>query len=404
MPSRTSTDIHPDASSLDAVHVQRVTVRFDFPVVFTRDVFRPDNPGLVDVVTGREPQRRHRVMAVLDEGLVQARPSLVVDLEAYMERHRSQLDLVDAPLVLPGGEQGKNDPGHVRMLHERLQEARLDRHSFLLAVGGGALLDMAGYAASLWHRGLRVVRVPTTVLAQNDAGLGVKTAVNAFGVKNALGTFTAPWAVINDRAMLSSLQPRDRAAGMAEAVKVALVRDPDFFAWLESARTALRAFEDAEVAQMVRRAAQLHLDHIATGGDPFEMGNGRPLDFGHWAAHKLEALSHHALRHGEAVSIGMALDCLYASEVGMLDAAEAGRVRRLLSALGLPLWDRALERTGPGGRLRVLEGLDEFREHLGGELTLPMLVAIGRARDIHEVDESVVVRCIERLQREHGAS
>ena len=136
----------------------------------------------------------------------------------------------------------------------------------------------------------------------------MKNGVNAFGMKNLLGSFAPPFAVLNDADFLRTLQPRDKIAGVAEAVKVALIRDRAFFDWLEASADALRACEGAAMSRMIRRCAELHLDHIATGGDPFEMGSARPLDFGHWAAHKLEQLSRFRLCHGEAVAIGIALD------------------------------------------------------------------------------------------------
>src|SRR4029079_4140447 len=119
----------------------------------------------------------------------------------------------------------------------------LDRHAFVMAVGGGALLDLVGYAAATTHRGGRLLRVPTTVLAQNDSGVGVKNGVNAFGVKNLVGTFAPPFAVINDLRFLQTLEPRERVAGMAEAVKVALVRDASFFEWMEAEAAGLAAFQ-----------------------------------------------------------------------------------------------------------------------------------------------------------------
>jgi 3-dehydroquinate synthase len=187
-----------------------------------------------------------------------------------------------------------------------LAAEQIDRHSFVIVVGGGAVLDVAGYAAAVVHRGVRLVRIPTTVLAQNDAGVGVKNGINAFGAKNFLGVFAPPFAVIDDSRFLSTLDPRDQVAGMAEAVKVAAIRDPVFFEWLVDHSDALASFELVHVERMIRRCAELHLAHIAGGGDPFETGNARPLDFGHWSAHKLEILTAHELRHGEAVAIGMA--------------------------------------------------------------------------------------------------
>jgi len=275
----------------------------------------------------------------------------------------------------------------------------------VLLVGGGALLDAGGYAAAMVHRGIRVVRLPTTVLAQGDSGVGVKNGVNAFGVKNLLGTFAPPFAVINDARFLETLGRRDTIAGMAEAVKVALIRDAEFFTWLEQHATALAAREPAPVAELVRRSAQLHLDHIATSGDPFETGSARPLDFGHWAAHKLESLTRNRLRHGEAVAIGIALDTAYSAHAGLLPQAAVESVLTLLEGLGFALWDEALEPDGSWDtRPPVLDGLAEFREHLGGELTITLLAGIGRGVDVHEIREDLVVGALAFLRRRHVAA
>jgi 3-dehydroquinate synthase len=186
--------------------------------------------------------------------------------------------------------------------------------------------------------------MPSTVLGQNDSGVGVKNGVNAFSAKNFLGTFAPPFAVINDYDLLRTLPARDVRAGLAEAVKVSLIRDRELFSWLEQNADALRACEPAAVEQSVRVAAEIHLRHIATAGDPFELGSARPLDFGHWSAHKLESLTGHAVRHGEAVAIGMALDCRYAVLAGLLAEADQLRVQHLLERRGFRLYDDALGR------------------------------------------------------------
>ena len=378
--------------------LQRFTASFEYPVIFTEGLFSPANPALVDVLCLREPERRHLVFAVIDDGVGRAWPGLTRDIEAYVQAHEARLRLVDEPSLVAGGEAAKNDLGAVARLQARFHAVGLDRHSFVLIVGGGAVLDMAGYAAATTHRGLRTVRVPTTVLAQNDSGVGVKNGVNAFGAKNLFGTFAPPFAVLNDRRFLATLSPRDRIEGMAEAVKVGLIRDPAFFEWLEANASRLRAFEGDAVDALIRRSAELHLTHIATSGDPFEAGSARPLDFGHWAAHKLETLTGHALRHGEAVSIGMVLDASYSVEAGLLEASALDRISALLEALGLPLWHEALERRGPDGRREVLRGLEDFREHLGGELTLTLLRAIGQGVEVQDVREEGFERALEWLR------
>jgi 3-dehydroquinate synthase len=383
----------------EAVHLQSFSVSFEYPVVFTRDVLAPDNPALVNALTRREPERRHRLLAVVDEGVDRAWPGLRGELARYVARHEGRLALAGAPEVVPGGETAKNDPALVARLRSRFHEARLDRQSFVLIVGGGAVLDVAGYAAATVHRGLRVVRLPTTVLAQDDSGVGVKNGVNGCGAKNLVGTFAPPFAVINDARFLETLSPRDKRAGMAEAVKVALIRDPAFFDWLEASAGRLSEFAPPALEELVRRSAELHLRHIATSGDPFETGSARPLDFGHWSAHKLETLSGHALGHGEAVAIGLALDARYSVESGRLAPEAAERVCALLERLGLPLWHDMLELRGEDGRPRVLDGLEEFREHLGGQLTLVLLDGIGRGVEVEDVSEPPIRRALDWLRR-----
>ena len=379
-------------------HTQRFSVPFEYPVHFTEGIFSPGSHDLADAVASREPGRRHRLLVVIDSGVAEAWPSLPADIARYVEAHRERLRLAAEPIVVPGGEASKNDPAHTERLQARLDALGMDRHSFVVIVGGGAVLDMAGYAAATVHRGVRVVRVPTTVLAQADSGVGVKNGINAFGKKNFLGTFVPPYAVILDSRFLETLPARERIAGMAEAVKVALIRDADLFSWLRREAGALAAGAIGPLAELVRRSAELHLRHIATGGDPFELGSARPLDFGHWAAHKLEALTEHRLRHGEAVAIGIALDAIYSELSGLcgVDVTEAALA--LLEALGLPRWDDALDLVGPGGRRLVLAGLAEFQEHLGGELTVTMLQAIGRGVEVHEVRELLVEAALGRLR------
>lgn len=378
-------------------------VPFSYPVWFVNDAFAAPDPTLADVFQVSPGARRARVWCVVDAGLSLAQPDLIARLSAYLGYHADRVELLTPVSVLPGGEPAKRDAAAVEQAQRWLAEHHVDRHSYCLAIGGGAFLDVVGFAAATVHRGVRLVRMPSTVLAQNDAGVGVKNGINAFGQKNFLGSFAPPFAVINDVHLLRTLDERDRRAGMAEAIKVALIRDVSFFDWLCDNSRALFAFEPDAVATMVRRAAELHLDHIETGGDPFEMGSSRPLDFGHWAAHKLEGLTQHALRHGEAVAIGIALDCLYSAARGWLREADAERVIALIEALGLPVYHPALSRCAATGELEVERGLAEFREHLGGELSITFLSALGVGVTHHEVDLVLVRRCVERLARRTDA-
>jgi 3-dehydroquinate synthase len=381
------------------VYQQTFTVSYSYPVHFTTGVFSRGNPVFVQALSRLEPNKRHRFVVFIDGNVAASWPALTHAIAAYAEEHAESLQLVATPEVLPPGEQLKNDPALVTRLQQRLSDLAIDRHSYVVGVGGGALLDMAGFVAATTHRGVRHVRVPTTVLAQNDAGIGVKSGVNAFGKKNFLGSFAPPYAVLNDADFLRTLHPRDRLAGIAEAVKVALIRDRAYFEWMEANSESLRQFAPAATARMIRRCAELHLRQIAHGGDAFESGSARPLDYGHWSAHRLEALTAHELRHGEAVAIGLALDTRYSVQVGLLPRGADDRVHGLLKQLGFHLWHPAMDSKDAAGHLLILQGIEEFREHLGGDLTLTMLEDIGRGCDIHSVDNAEMVRAMAWLRR-----
>ncbi len=380
-----TTDVR-STQSQTATHWQRFAVPYEFPVVFTEGVFDPENAALRDVLCRLEPAKRHRVVVFVDDGLTSDTPPLIDAIKAYAERHRDVIELACPPIAVPGGEKIKAELHFVEGFQQTLFDLHIDRHSYVIAVGGGAVLDAVGLVASTTHRGVRHIRIPTTVLAQNDSGVGVKNGVNLHGVKNFVGTFAPPFAVLNDLRFIMTLPDRDKIAGMAEAVKVSLIRDAEFFTWIERHSDDLATFERSAMATMIRRCAELHMHQIGHGGDPFEMGSARPLDYGHWSAHKLESLTRHHVRHGEAVAIGMALDARYSVLAGLLPEGEEVRICALLEYLGFELWHAALARTGANGEWAILEGLKDFQEHLGGELTVTLLAGIGAGVEVHEVD------------------
>jgi 3-dehydroquinate synthase len=381
-----------------ASHVQRFTVTFEYPVHFTERVFQPANPVLADVVARLEPERRHRCLVFVDDGLLEARPGLAQEIIDYARAHAGRMQLVCPPLPIPGGERIKSELFFVEQMQQRLHEHNIDRHSYVIAIGGGAVLDAVGLIAAVTHRGVRLIRVPTTVLAQDDSGVGVKNGVNLYGIKNFCGTFAPPFAVLNDIDLLTPLSERDKIAGVAEAVKVALIRDGAFFAWLERNADHLIAFQRPAMVQMIRRCAELHMHQIAQGGDPFETGSARPLDYGHWSAHKLESLTKHHVRHGEAVAIGIALDARYSVLAGLLEAGQDERICALLEHLGFRLWHPAFETRLADGSLAIFGGLREFREHLGGELTVTLLAGIGEGIEVHTIDEALMLQAVSWLK------
>ncbi len=374
------------------------TVHLDFAhrVTFTRDAFALNQPTLRDRLRVPADRPRPKLLVVADQGLVHASPELQQKIEAYFTHHDYTLPELVAFRALPGGEVIKNDLSLLEGLLGDLNRLGIDRQSYVLAIGGGAFLDTVGFAAAITHRGVQLVRMPTTTLAQGDSGVGVKNGVNMFGKKNFIGTFAVPYAVINDLSLLDTLSDRDWRCGLAEAVKVALLKDAAFYQTIRELTPRLKRRESDAADGIWQRSAELHLQHICAdppegGGDPFESHTARPLDLGHWAAHQLETLSDYQLRHGEAVAIGLALDMRYAAKVGLLPASVANDIQQTLRDLGFTLSHPAMSHPD------LLHGLDAFREHLGGKLTITLLRDVGQPVEVHEIDREVMQSCVDEM-------
>lgn len=374
-----------------------LNIPFEHRLKFVTGVFEPTSGALRQVLRREPGENGARAALFLDDGLVRANPHLPQSARRYFDLLADDVQLVDTAVV-PGGEACKNDPAVLEHILRRIHDAGIDRKSYVIVAGGGAVLDVVGYAAAIAHRGVRLVRLPSTTLAQDDSGVGVKNGVNAFGKKNFLGTFAVPWAVINDLHLLRTLSDRDWRNGFSEAVKVALIKDAPFFARLVREAAAIRRRDERIAFDVIRHSARLHFEHIVGGDDPFETNQARPLDFGHWAAHKLESMSDYRLAHGEAVAIGVAIDATYAHRIGLLDAAEHRATLQCLGALGFdlshPLLDDSVE---------LMKGLEEFREHLGGCLTVTLPAGVGRLVDVHEIDRETMVRAIAGIQEQVSA-
>ncbi len=373
---------------MNTIIEQTFAVPYRYQVCFSEGIFDPKNTLLVDLLA---KDRKPKVFFVIDSGVADTHPNLISDIEAYAEAHSEAFSLCALPMVVPGGETCKNDLSIYQQIVEATNLFGIDRHSYIAAIGGGAVLDMVGFAAAISHRGIRLIRIPTTVLSQNDSAVGVKNSINAFGKKNFLGTFTPPYAVLNDFNFLKTLDDRDWRSGIAEAIKVALIKDLSFFTWMEEHAVAMANREMEPMKTQIIRCAQMHLDHIA-GKDPFEFGSSRPLDFGHWAAHKLEHLSHYRIRHGEAVAIGIALDSTYSFLQGRISEADLMRIIGLIKTLGFDLF--APELAGES----LVKGLKEFQEHLGGQLTIMLLEKLGKGVEVHEMDHELVYKAVEMLK------
>lgn len=366
---------------------QSFSVKFDYKIYFTASLFELGNPLLAGFFEERPSAALRKIFFVIDGGVTETHPHLITAIKAYFAVQQ-QVQLVPDIMVVPGGEAAKNDPALFEHIVAAVNVHGIDRHSYIAAIGGGAVLDLVGYAAAVSHRGIKHIRIPTTVLSQNDSGIGVKNGINYQGKKNFLGTFAPPVAVFNDDVFLQTLTDRDYRSGISEAIKVALIKDPAFFYWIEAHTEALAAREQESMNYLIRHCAKLHLDHIA-GADPFETGSARPLDFGHWSAHKLEQLSNFSVLHGEAVAMGIALDSVYSFLTGLLTEEKALRILAVLTRLNFSISDPIIQIKDSGSP--ILKGLAEFQEHLGGLLSITLLTGIGTAKEVHEMDRQQLI-------------
>lgn len=374
---------------------QAFNIRFEYKVFFTTHLFDGENDVFRSFLREtKNPGVTRKLLFVIDNGLLLQHPTLVQQIKNYICAE-PDVRLVEEMIVLPGGEVTKNSVEYFDKIVEAVHQHGIDRHSYLIAIGGGSVLDVAGYATAVSHRGIRHIRIPTTVLSQNDSGVGVKNGINYFNKKNFLGTFAPPVAVFNDNHFLTTLDDAEWRSGISEAIKVALIKDATFFDWIEANASKMAARDMNAMQYQIRRCAELHLQHIA-GADPFESGSSRPLDFGHWSAHKLEQLSDFTIRHGDAVSIGIALDTAYSFLSGRLAESSVRRVLQVIKTLGLPLTDPMLEVTD--SKSPLLDGLNEFREHLGGRLTIMLLRDIGKGEEVHEMDPALVRQASEWIK------
>jgi len=374
---------------------QAFSVRFEYKVFFTENLFSLSNPAFRTFLNEEKSDAVKKIFFVTDEAVAKNHPRLQEDIKNYFSDKTAALPLIAGMLIIPGGERAKNSEEIFYKVINAVDKYGIDRHSYIAAIGGGSVLDLVGYAAAVAHRGIRHIRIPTTVLSQNDSGVGVKNGINYLKKKNFLGTFTPPIAVFNDYTFLTTLTNEEWRSGMSEAVKVALIKDESFYGWLNDNAAALAARDREAMKYLIKRCAQLHMAHISSG-DPFEIGSSRPLDFGHWSAHKIEQLSDFEIRHGEAVAMGIALDSAYSFFSGRLKEADAKNIVSLLKTLGFAVTHPLMEINDDNSP--VLKGLNEFREHLGGKLTIMLLDAIGKGEEVHELDTALLHKAGEWLK------
>ncbi|HEY6642991.1 3-dehydroquinate synthase [Povalibacter sp.] len=307
---------------------------------------------------------------------VRARDVLVVTNETvaplYLQTVTASLgDRRIVPVILPDGEEHKTLESYARIL-DALVQARMNRDAAVVALGGGVIGDMAGFAAASYQRGIDYVQVPTTLLSQVDSSVGGKTAVNHPQAKNMIGAFYQPRCVIADTATLATLPDREYRAGIAEIVKYGLIYDAAFFDWLESNVEALSSRTDHAVMHAIKRSCEIKA--AVVGVDEREHGLRAILNLGHTFGHAIEtAMGYGTWLHGEAVAAGMVMAADMSTRLGWLPAADRDRSRTLLARFGLPIEAPRIGAT----RARELMGMD--KKVLDRKLRLVLMRKLGQA-------------------------
>jgi 3-dehydroquinate synthase len=295
-------------------------------------------------------------------------------------------------LILEDGEHTKTLQT-LSLVFDHLMARRAERKTTLIALGGGVIGDLAGFAAACYQRGMPFIQVPTTLLSQVDSSVGGKTGVNHPLGKNMIGAFYQPQLVLADTSVLSTLPARELSAGLAEVIKYGLIWDAEFFAWLEQHMDALRVLDPAALAQAIHRACEIKARVVAA--DEREGGLRAILNFGHTFGHAIEAaMGYGNWLHGEAVGAGMVLACACSQQLGWLDAPSLERTRRLIARAGLPVQAPVM----PLEQWRTLMGHDKKVD--AGTLRFVLLRGIGRGEVGVQVDDVI----LDRTLGEHAAA
>ncbi|MCB1802252.1 MAG: 3-dehydroquinate synthase [Gammaproteobacteria bacterium] len=330
--------------------------------------------------------------AALYEPYIHGRQVMIVSNETvaplYLDTVRAALDGFDtAQVILPDGEQYKNLQV-MDLIYAALLEHRFDRRCTLVALGGGVIGDMTGFAAASYQRGVNFIQVPTTLLSQVDSSVGGKTGVNHPLGKNMIGAFHQPQCVIADTATLSTLPDRELSAGLAEVIKYGLINDSEFFDWLEQNMSSLVARDHAALSYAIERSCRDKAAVVAA--DERESGQRALLNLGHTFGHAIETgMGYGSWLHGEAVGAGMCMAARMSANQGWMSAAQVERVERLIAAAGLPTTPPA---EVPPARFAELMAVD--KKVMDGQLRLVLMHDIGRSVISADFDPAILDRTL----------
>ena len=359
---------------------------WEYPVYFENHSLTNDCNALKKILSNF---KNMNMIIIADKGLMDLNSEIHHAVNNLNKKIKNLVNISRDPIIIPGGEHSKNDSNIINSLLSEFYNHNLCRNSLILVVGGGAVLDVGSYAASIYHRGIKTIRIPSTTLSQCDSGVAVKNGINSMGQKNMIGSFSPPVAVINDFALLNSLDHKDFYSGFSEIVKVALLKDKNLFSEIENISNSEYSKDKTILHKLIKQSCLHHLSHITNSGDPFERSEARPLDLGHWSAHKLEILTNFEITHGEAVSIGLIIDLTYGTLMGILPPEILKRTKDILHNFKLPTTHPILKEKD-----NLLQGLEDFRQHLGGELCIPLISEIGVPIDLNNIDIKMMKKAI----------
>lgn len=376
---------------------QSFKINFKYDIIFTNDVFNKNNTSLIKTLT-KENKNIKKIIIFIDKNVYKTNTDLKTKIKDYVIKNEKHINLVCEPILITGGEKIKNHYNLVKYAYKKIDNHKVCRQSYIIAIGGGTLQDLIGFIASTAHRGIRLIRIPTTTLSQDDSGVGAKNGINFNNKKNFVGCFSTPYAVINDLIFLNSLKNENFIEGFSEAIKVALIKNKKLFTLIKNNTQKILERDKKITEKIIYECAKMHADHISKKGDPFELTSSRPLDFGHWAAHKIESLSKYKISHGKSVAIGIALDCTYSYFLKILKRKEWKEIIYTLINLKLPLYSKELS-INENNVKKIFNGLEEFREHLGGKLTITLIKNIGKKIETHHINKNIYEKSINLLKK-----
>lgn len=376
---------------------QSFKIDFNYNIFFTKNLFDIKNKLLINILN-KEDKNKKKILIFIDRNVAKLHKTLLKNIQLYTDKYKNHINLKCHPILITGGEKIKNHYLLAKCIYNIINKYKICRKSYIMAIGGGTIQDLIGYIASTAHRGIKLIRIPTTVLSQDDSGIGVKNGINFLNKKNFIGCFDIPFAVINDFTFLKSLNNKILIEGISEAIKVSLIKDETLFHYIEKYTKQITERKQEYLEEIIYNCAKLHAEHISKNGDPFEKLSSRPLDFGHWSAHKIESLSKYKISHGNAVSIGIALDCTYSYLIKLLSKLEWKRIIKTLINLNLPIYSKELTIIKNNNQI-IFNGIEEFREHLGGKLTITLIKKIGNKLDVHHINKFLYKKSIKILKK-----